>query len=246
MKELDEFEDRLIAEFRDHPVLRAVDELSDADFHTLLLQRRFLSHTFTSAYDLAIDLLTDRQAIEIARVIIREEYPRDLGDARTPSHREDMKSDILGLGVTWRDFVGSRPSAVTEKTNSDTWTLILEAGSSANANVELVTFLRFWGEVLVSAEYEAMWPRLERKLVVGGENRSVFYYPHYKHDAKTRPLAAASPLSLTHSDQLGVRLSQLADSPSAWEGFKRVEQAILGLKTGFYDQFLPMLTRVPS
>ncbi|GAB2983649.1 hypothetical protein [Saccharothrix stipae] len=241
MKELDHFEDELIERFRSHPVLAAMDDLPEQDFHAVLLQRRFVSHTFTSAYDLAIDLLTDERAVEIARVIIREEYPHDRGEALTPSHREDMKTDLLGLGVTWRQFVESRPTEVTEKTNKDTWSLILDAGAAELANLELVTVLRFWGEVLVSVEYGRMWPRIARRLVVDGENRSTFYYPHYKHDAKTHPLADASPLSLTHSDKLGMRLSQLADSPAAWDAFKRVETEILELKTGFYDQFLPML-----
>lgn len=241
MQELDEFEDELIARFERHPVLAAVDDLPESDFHRILLQRRFLSHAFTSAYDLAVDLLTDERALRVARVIIREEYPRDKGDALTPSHREDMKTDILRLGVTWRELVASRPSEVTEKTNKDTWSLILDAGEAEQADLELVTFLRFWGEVLVSAEYGRMWPRIERRLVVNGENRSLFYYPHYKHDAKTRPLAEASPLSLTHSDQLGVRLSQLVDSPAGRDAFKRVETAVVDLKTRFYDQFLPMV-----
>lgn len=239
MKELDDFEDELIDRFQRHPVLAAIDDLAESDFQAILLQRRFLSHTFTSAYDLAIDLLTDEPTVEIARVIIREEYPQDKGESQTPSHREDMKADILRLGVTWQEFVQSRPTEVTEKTIKDTWSLILDAGGAEHPSLELVTILRFWGEVLVAAEYGAMWPRLARRLVVDGENRSVFYYPHYKHDAKTQPLADASPLSLTHSDQLGVRLAHLADSPEAWDAFKRVEATILDLKTRFYDQFLP-------
>jgi hypothetical protein len=241
VKELDEFEDGLIEQFTRHPVLAAIEDLPERDFHAILLQRRFLSHMFTSAYDLAIDLLTDEKTVEIARVIIREEYPRDQGDALTPSHREDMRTDLLRLGVTREELVASRPTEVTEKTNKDTWSLILDAGSAEHANLELVTFLRFWGEVLVSAEYSRMWPRIERRLVVDGENRSLFYYPHYKHDAKTRSLADASPLSLTHSDQLGMRLSQLLGTSVGWDAFKRVETAVVQLKMRFYDQFLPMV-----
>ncbi|MFC0113041.1 hypothetical protein [Kibdelosporangium aridum] len=72
--------------------------------------------------------------------------------------------------------------------------------------------------------------------------RSVFYHPHHVHDAKSRPLAAASPLSLTHSGRLGMRLSQLAESAGAQQSFVRVEEAILKLKTGFYDQFLQLVS----
>ena len=79
-------------------MLRSLASLEDDDFRDILLQRRFLSLAFTPAYDLAIDLLTDEEGLEIARVILREEYPRPEG--RTRSHREDMKEDLLRLGIT--------------------------------------------------------------------------------------------------------------------------------------------------
>jgi hypothetical protein len=243
MKELDDFEDELIERFRQHPVFRGVDRIPEDAFHDILLQRRFLSHTFTTVYDLAIDLLTDERAVRIARVIIREEYPDDKSSGPPPSHREDMKSDILRLGVSWRRFVESRPSAETGQVINDVFALILDAATGDHANAKLVTILRFWGEILVSVEYDELWRRMEKRLLVDGENRSLFYYPHLKHDAKTRPLAEASPLSLTHSDQLGVRLSQLIRAtPDTWESFKAVESAVFEYKTRFYDQFLPALS----
>ncbi len=57
---------------------------------------------------------------------------------------------------------------------------------------------------------------------------------------KSRPLAAASPLSLTHSDQMGLRLVQLIDSPAPRQRFRDTEQAVVDIKTAFYDQFLPL------
>ncbi|MGH3759737.1 hypothetical protein [Actinophytocola sp.] len=242
MKELDDFEDGLIERFRQHPVLRDIDRLSEDAFHDILLQRRFLSHTFTTVYDLAIDLLTDEQAIRIARVIIREEYPDDKSSGPPPSHREDMKCDILRLGVSWRKFVETRPSRETGEVISHMFSLLADSGAGEHANMKLVTILRFWGEILVSVEYAELWRRMEKHLMVNGENHSLFYYPHLKHDAKTRPLAEASPLSLTHSDQLGVRLYQLVGSaPDTWDSFREVESTVLGLKNRFYDQFVPAI-----
>ena len=109
--ELDEFEDKLIERFRGHPVLAEVQRLGAAEFHNVLLQRRFLSLAFTPAYDLAIDMLNDEQSVRIARAILREEYPGE--DGRMPSHREEMKADMLRLGVSRADLVGSRPSPRT-------------------------------------------------------------------------------------------------------------------------------------
>ena len=239
MKELDIFEDGLIEQFRQHPVLKNLDLIADADFVAMLLQRRFLSLAFTPAYDLAIDLLNDEQGLKIARVILREEYPGSKG--YTPSHREDMKEDLLQLGVSRRDLVETRPTGATVQAITKTLGLISEAASGNFADAQLLTILRFWGEVLVSVEYGELWRRMAPRLEKEGENRSRFYYPHHIHDKKVRPLAAASLLSSTHSDQLGVRLWQLLDSDGAEDCFMSVEKDILLLKMLFYDQFTPML-----
>jgi hypothetical protein len=236
MKDLDEFEDGLIEQFRKHPVLRSLETLPEPDLHTVLLQRRFLSLAFTMAYDLAIDLLTDEHSVRIARVIIREEYPGDTTPGSTPSHREDMMTDILRLGVPRAALVRSRKSPATAASIDATMELIATAGDSKYADVELLTILRFWGEVLVSVEYGELWRRIGP--VLG--DKSVFYYPHHVHDGKSRPLAAASPLSLTHSDQMGLRLVQLIDSTAARQRFRDAEQAVVDVKTAFYDQFLPL------
>lgn len=216
-------------------MLRNLASLEDDDFHDILLQRRFLSLAFTPAYDLAIDLLTDEEGLEIARVILREEYPGPEG--RTRSHREDMKEDLLLLGVPRERLVESSPSVQTLQAIQATMALISRAGREDHPNACLLTVLRFWGEVLVSVEYEELWPKMAPRLSDGGKIRSVFYYPHYVHDAKATSLASISLLSSTHSDQLGLRLWQLLEEPGATVGFVEMEEAILKLKLGFYDQF---------
>jgi hypothetical protein len=239
LHELDEFEDELVARFRDHPVLAHLTELSDDDFAAVLLHRRFVSLAFTPAYDLAIDLLQDETALRIARVILREEYPD--GSGHTRSHREDMKADLFQLGITRRAFVETRPTAATQQAITDVFGLIAESGRRDDADLRLVTLLRFWGEVLVSVEYTRMWERMEPLLVADGDNRSRFYYPHHIHDAKVHPLATVSLLSSTHSDRLAMRLNQLlVHEPSAGV-LEEVEEQIVRFKESFYDQFLPAL-----
>lgn len=239
MQELDSFEDALIERFKQHPVLADIGRLSADDFAAVLLQRRFLSLAFTPAYDLAIDLLRDEVGVRIARIILREEYPDNNGHTR--SHREDMKEDILRLGVSWKDLVESRPTPVTADSVNRTLGLIADAGSHPDSDLRLLTILRFWGEVLVSVEYGRLWQRMAPQLTQGGRNRSRFYYPHHIHDAKAHSLAAISRLSTTHSDQLGLRLSELLAREESAACFREVEQAALQLKLDFYDQFVPML-----
>ena len=235
MDDLDRFEDDLIDQFRSHPVLGSLTSLEDDDFRDILLQRRFLSLAFTPAYDLAIDLLTDEEGLEIARVILREEYPGPEG--RTRSHREDMKEDLRRRGVPRRQLVESRPSETTVRAINSIMELISVAAGGDHADARLLTILRFWGEVLVSEEYGLFWPRMAARLSDGGKIRSVFYYPHHIHDAKASSLASTSLLSSTHSDQLGMRLWQLLEEPGARVGFREEETKILEHKLAFYDQF---------
>jgi hypothetical protein len=241
VRELDDFEDELIEQFRRHPILQNLGQLGEADFLDILLQRRFLSLTFAAAYDLAIDLLTDEQGLEIARVILREEYPDASG--QVPSHRELLKEDLFALGVTRNALVTSRPAEATMRAIARTLRLIAEAGEGEHANVRLLTILRFWGEVLVSVEYGQLWRRMASRLTTAdGGNRSVFYHPHYVHDAKAHPLATAAAGRATHSDQLGLRLWQLVGLPGARDCFMRTEQAVLVVKEDFYDQFTHRLS----
>ena len=240
MDDLNAFEDRLIEQFREPPVLADLGTLSDAGFAALLLQRRFISLAFTPAYDLAIDLLTDDVVIRIARLILREEYPDNRG--YTPSHREDMRDDMFALGITRQQFAQTRPTPETVDAIASTMNLIADAGAHEHADLRLLTILRFWGEVLVSVEYGQMWRRMRQHLVVYGVNRSRFYYPHHIHDAKAHPVASTSPLASTHSDRLGIRLGEMLTSAEHHASFMEVEEQILRLKTRFLDQFQPILT----
>lgn len=244
MQELDRFEDELIEQYKQHPVLANIALLSDDDFAAILLQRRFLSLAFTPAYDLAIDLLRDEVGLRIARVILREEYPDSRG--YTYSHREDMTADMFRLGVSRAALVHSRPTAATKQAIDDTFDLIADAGTHDDSDLRLLTILRFWGEVLVSVEYGRLWERMEPLLTEGGENRSRFYYPHHFHDAKKQSLATASLLATSHADRLATRLREflVREGEGAADCYKDVEQRSLQVKVSFYDQFLPALERV--
>ncbi len=246
MQELDRFEDELIEQYKQHPVLANIALLPDEDFAAILLQRRFLSLAFTPAYDLAIDLLCDEVGLRIARVILREEYPDSRG--YTHSHREDMTQDMLQLGVSRQALVHTRPTAATRQAVDATFDLIADAGAHDRADLRLMTILRFWGEILVSVEYGRLWERMQPLLTHDGENRSRFYYPHHKHDAKARSLASADVLSVTHPDRLATRLRALfaGEGEEAADAFRDAERRSLQVKVGFYDQFLPALERVSS
>lgn len=248
MNELDEFENDLIDRFRQHPVFVNIEALAEEDFAAILLQRRFVSLLgFTPAYDLAIDLLRDERGIQIARTILREEYPDHDGAKHTPSHREDMWEDLLRLGIPRADLLATPATPATLNSVIGTFELISKAGQSDHPDLLLLTILRLWGEVLVSVEYGELWKRMQHRLTIDGDNCSRFYYPHHRHDAKRHELGAASLLATTHADQLDMRLAALLDSTEAKASFMKTEKEVFRLKMEFYDQFIhsPAANRRP-
>ena len=86
--------------------------------------------------------------------------------------------------------------------------LIAEA-TERETDLELMTIIRFWGEVLVSVEYGEFWRRMEAQFAAAGAV-SRFYHPHHHHDGRD-PLATAADDAATHSGRLGACLVRLLD-----------------------------------
>lgn len=237
LDDLDVYENVLIQRFQQHPCLHNLASLSQASFVGLLLQRRFLSLAFTPVYDMAIDGLTYPKGKQIARRILREEYPGERGTE--PSHRENLVSDLLQIGLTHHQIMNAVPSDATLTTLQRTFAFFAGDPDTPHYQVKLMTLLRFWGEVLIAAEYQMLWPRLESMgLQESGEHPSLFYYPHLVHDAKHKALTRSSVNATTHSDQLASSLQSLLDKEDVIAYCAEIETEIVAIKSGFYDQFV--------
>ncbi len=234
----DAAEDELLERFTAHPLFTQIERLTQPAFLEVLLQRRFLSLLFPVMYDIGIDGLTDPAAITLVREILREEYPDPSG--ATPSHREDLVADLLALGATREQILGARPSAATAEVVQDTLALMLEAADSGE-DVDVLTVLRFWGEVLVSVEYAEFWRRMAPQFAAA-RTRSCFYRPHHHHDGRD-PLGSATDAATTHSGRLGACLVRLLADDGSEERFVAIEQRVLALRLDFYDQFAPAVSR---
>ena len=228
----DNAEARLLARFTAHEVFTDIAGRDRDELLEILLQRRFLSLLFPVVYDIGIDGLTDPTAIALVREILREEYPDPTG--ATPSHREDLMSDLLTLGATRPQVLAVRPSAITTGVVEETIALMLDA-TAAGSDVDVLTILRFWGEVLVSVEYGEFWRRMESEFSAAA-TPSRFYHPHHHHDGR-EPLATASAASATHSGRLGACLTRLLAADGATERFAHIERRLLDARMRFYDQF---------
>ena len=237
LAELDQYEDRLIQSFQQHPCFQQIQSLPREQFHLLLLQRRFLSLAFTPVYDMVIDGIKESKARQSARRILREEYPDRRGNV--PSHREDLVSDLLNLGIHYNQIINCTPSAQTLGVLQKTFALL--AGNIVDDlyQIKLLTILRFWGEVLVSAEYTMLWERIHTMgLTTSGEKRSLFYHLHMVHDAKKKSLIHLSLIGSTHSDLLAVSLKTLLQDESSLSYCAKIEDEILAIKNEFYNQFI--------
>jgi hypothetical protein len=225
-------EAQLLDRFTAHRVFQDLDSLPGVSFLELLLQRRFLSLAFPVIYDIAIDGLTDPAAVTLVREILREEYPDPSG--RTPSHREDLVGDLLTLGATRAEIHGSRPNPATTTVIEGALRLITGAAARAS-DLELLTILRFWGEVLVSVEYGEYWRRMDSAFAAASIP-SRFYAPHHHHDGSD-PLTSDADGSTTHSGRLGACLLRLLVDEPAADRFAEAEHRTLALRLDFYDQF---------
>jgi hypothetical protein len=225
--DVDRTEQRLLARFTAHRVLRQADALSHAQLLELLLQRRFISLIFTPVYDMAIDALSMPAALDVAREIVREEYP-----AGRPSHREDLVADLLALGATKDQILGCRPTPATTATLIETLELMGEAAADGD-DVRVLGMLRFWGEVVVAVEYGLFWSAIAPHFSAA-QRPSHFYHAHYAHDGR-EPLATAS--LNTHSGRLGVCLRELLIGPSSAASLSNVQARVVESRLRFYDQF---------
>src|SRR3989338_10775764 len=118
--ELNTHEDGLIEKLKKNHVLTTLGERSNDKFEALLKQRRFLSTiAFTPFYDMAIDGLTDAEAKDVARWVLREEYPQN-----RQSHREDLLDDLIKTGLTKTSILSTTPTQETEATIRGLWELV--------------------------------------------------------------------------------------------------------------------------
>jgi hypothetical protein len=240
-EEIDRNEDLLIEDFRSHSLLKEIKDVDRDKLQKILIQRRFMSYIFTNAYDMSIDGLYDESAKKRLRSILRDEYPDQSGS--TPSHREDLLQDLVTIGIGKPTLLKSEPSNETREIIDATISLIRHLYDSEHSDLAIVTFIRFWGEVLVAVEYKILWERI-KKYFSGKPSR--FYSPHLVHDQKRKPIFDFIDGAETHADNLARYIANYLNFASENEQellakvkvFEDTEKEVCKLKRRFYDQFI--------
>jgi hypothetical protein len=218
-------------------------------FYEILLQRYWLSLSFTPVYDAVLNFLTIEadSAKPILREIIQEEYP--LG-VNTPSHREDLMTDLVQMGIKHSEIKKAKPTKETVTAIREAFESIITFSHNEKfSDIMLLEFLRYWGEVLTALEYELLWPRI-KELLHG--KKSVFYEYHIKHDRDTDELDAIAKThkeGFTHADILGRTLVKTIDTQhkkyhATQDKNAAINSAIQAIKcstknkVNFYHQFI--------
>ena len=239
-----------IARLRAHPLLANIAALSGDDLLALLLQRRFLSLSIVNVYEFVIDALASEPIKATVRLILHEEYPRNTRGVPLASHRELLFRDLLHLGASREQILSTPESADTRQVRLASLEALQSCLFQPHSDLALITFLRFWAEVLVSVEYECLWPRLSQRLAHGPAAdgvRSEFFYYHMIHDRRQSDIGTEHLLGgLTHSQELARHMAELISSEEALQiAICQVDNA-WNLKDRFYRQFLPLLAaRLP-
>lgn len=229
LKDLDNYENQLMAAFIRHQFFEKMDAFSDKSFLNVLFQRRFLSMAFTPVYDMALDAISNEKGISVIRVLIREEYP-DL----QCSHRELLFSDLMAMGASRELILKSSLSKETLHSISETFSLLQFDRDLQFNEIKALSIVRFWGEVLVSEEYG----QLRRKFEKLGLNQlnSQFYWPHFEHDMRKVSFSEGRSEG-THSDWLTTILREILDSSEKIEYCAYVHNECFKIKYNFWNQF---------
>ncbi len=236
VQNLDQHEESLIEQFRKHPVLSTLKQITQDEFENLLLERRLLAlDVFEPMYNRGLCGLEDETAKEIVREIIREEYP-----IAHPNHREDALSDLMLIGIPKERILAIKPSVQTRAARDVLINLVeyLPYGmvnhTEDNYELRILTTLRVAGEVLPGIEHQLLWSEIERRYQKTSD-QSRYYVPHGSHDSKRCSLGA---LGKSHADRLGVVLATKITDQAAYEKAQQYMHACYTTRTSFYDQFM--------
>ena len=247
---LNDHERTRIASLRAHPLLANATALSWDDLLALLLQRRFLSLSIVNVYEFVIDAIESEAIKATVRLILHEEYPRNTRGVPLASHRELLFRDLQHLGASRKQILSTAESAETQQVRLASLEALQSYLNQPHSDLALIAFLRFWAEVLVSVEYECLWPRLSERLAHGPAAdgvRSEFFYYHMIHDRRQSDIGAEQLLGgLTHAQELARHMAALISNEAALQiAISQVEQA-WELKDRFYRQFLPIPSTSPT
>jgi hypothetical protein len=240
--QLNNHEEMLIARLAEHPFFLQLERLDWQDLLGVLIQRRFLSLSIVNVYEFVIDGLDSLLMKETVRSILGEEFPRSSTGRPLLSHRELLFQDLINLGATRDQILRTPESAATARVVSSSMRELHACLYVKHPQLALLSFLRFWGEVLVGEEYSLLWTRLSERLSSSTSKpnhfKSQFYYYHKEHDRRRFAFGKEELVGgLTHSDELARHIKALVADHDSLTLAMCIEENATNLKLDFYNQF---------
>jgi len=225
LEELDRYENGLIEKFRSHPVFTNIKTLSDSEFKNMLVQKRFISLSFTPLYDCAIDAIEDKEGKTLLRQLLREEYPKG------QSHRENLVTDLIKIGITKKEILETEPTKETIEAIKSLFALLKFQDFH---DIKILVSLRMAEELLVAEEYSFILAELKSRYNIH-INDSIFYGPHYMHDRKQKPFGVSGE---SHADEFNKILAAIINMEEKCAAAKHAIAAACEARMKFFDQFV--------
>lgn len=242
LEKLNEYELELIKDFTFHKLFQNIDLMAWDKFIGILIQRRFISKSVINIYEEAIDLLSNEQAKQVVRSLIKEEFVRNSKGDPLPSHRELLFQDLINLGASKEQILRSSESEVTKSTIKECIDILSKDFGKDNFELGVITALRFMTEVIVAEEYKCLWGKISQKLSSSTSDvskiRSEFYYFHMIHDDRGSDIGQKSWIGgISHAQKLAKCMSSLISNEDDINYCISIEKKVFDIKYKFYDQF---------
>jgi hypothetical protein len=227
LQRISEHEDKLIHQFREHPVLVGMDTLSDEHLAMVLGQKAAYSRGFWDIYASTFSSSLSDHLYDPIESIMQEENPSE-----GPSHYDLCCQDLAQMGLEPHEG-----SLVTKQVLSDLSGMVHHVDHDPRFSLGLffdiytAAVLHLGCEVLAGEEYEAICYTLEKKGKLT-ETDSVFYWPHWGHDKQGNGSHSTSFVPVfetlvTTEDRITLATGAMDDA--------------YAVKRRFYDQFLRMI-----
>ncbi len=223
IKQLTDYENGLIADFKNHELFQNRDGLSNPSLEEILLERAQLSFEFTKILDVLLRGIEDKKLRTALEWLAREEYP-----VAEMNHRAALVHDLQLLGIPKEKIMNYPASQKTALTIAQFYE-VLRYGQpylGKEWDIHAGCFFRFGFETVIPTEYGhfiAEFLRPERGYGIESREELLFYSEHEGHDEN-------------HAEVLRKNLARLITTPQELAIAQRATKAAYDIKSGFYEQ----------
>jgi len=224
-------EDGVIGQFNNRHFYKTgmFNQFSADQVRYYLLQLGFIAQNFLKWYQQSALGITDPEAREVIRQIMRSEVPQD-----GPTHQEDRFADLALLGLSRRMILNTSPTPDTQRVVDRLFDITRYTQRAPHFDLSILVMLRVAGEILVAEQYK---PILGHWNITFGlqPKQSRFFLPHIAHDQKRG--------SKGHAGAFDKVLTRLIRNENALRIAMMAAETAESVRSSFNIQFVAMTGR---